>query len=750
MEEMRESHPLLRGGTDEEEKDNSFSHGFSKSQIEVLSSICEAFLPSLPAPSPSSEQQQQQALVSFYHSSASLPPFPDKVAEILVKRTLPEGLILVKLVLLILSTRLGTLFLCGWNCLDKDWPFINRFSRIQLEKREKILQRWSTATGFFPIRLTFSILKILSLLVFFTWIDKNMRNPSWEAIGYKMSPKRNPKSPPKEEISLEKGIVETIKEDDTTLLHSLTKKGLNVTKDPQENTYTVNCDVLVIGSGCGGGVAAAVLANSGKKVVVLEKGNYFTPEDYSSIEGPSMSELFESGGVLSTMDAQVMIMAGSTVGGGSAVNWSASIRTPDYVLRDWAVNQKISMYGSSSYQSAMDIVCKRIGVTEDCIKEGFQNQILRKGCENLGMDVEFVPRNSSNDHYCGSCSFGCKTGDKKGTQLTWLVDAVKNSAVIITGCKAENLIMENDSSSSRKRCLGVTTSILNKNITKKLQIHATVTISSGGSLLTPPLLIRSGLKNKHIGTNLHLHPVAVGWGYFPESKTEFSGSSYEGGIITSMHRVINPVDSSVRAIIQTPGIGPGSFAAFSPWTSGSAIKDRLTRFSRTANIFALVRDQGSGEVKIEKKIKYKFHETDKENLKVGLREALRILIAAGAEEVGTLRNDGQRINCKGIKEEEIEEFLDNVKFDGGPRSNGEKWCIYGSAHQMGSCRMGVSEEDGAVDENGESWEAKGLFVCDGSVLPSAIGMNPMVTIESTAYCISTRIAESMKKKKIEI
>ncbi|XP_071742478.1 long-chain-alcohol oxidase FAO2 [Rutidosis leptorrhynchoides] len=731
-------HPLLSGRP--RTRDQKYTHGFSSSQIQSLAAICHTFIPPIHPPS---NINTNKSLDDFYAASGSQAPVPQEVAERMVKRYPSDAVFLLKLVLMLLSTKLGTLLICGSACFDTKWPFIHSFSDLSLNKRERILQKWSNSqSSFLPLRLVFMMIKLMCFFIFFTMTDENSNNPYWEAIGYHVGVE-----PPKElrkERPLDKGVIETENESDATFMPSVKSKGLEV-EYGENGFYSIKCDVVIVGSGCGGGVAAANLAGAGYKVVVIEKGHYYVPEDYSLLEGPSMNELYDKGGIQSTLDGKITILSGSTVGGGSAINWAASIKTPDDVLRDWSVDKKIPMFGTDDYRTAMDVVCKRISVTYKCKEEGFQNKVLRRGCESLRLKVDVIPQNASENHFCGSCCYGCKTGDKKGTDSTWLVDAVGNSAVIFTGCKAERLVF--DKEHSRKRCRGVIATAESSTVTRKIQFEARVTVAAGGSLSTPPLLVSSGLTNRHIGRNLHLHPVLLAWGYFPPVSDEIKGKCYEGGIITSLHKVMSAREqlNNVRAIIEVASMGPASFATLFPWVSGADMKDKMTKYPRIVKLFSLVRDSSSGDIREEGKISYRFNKSDKENLKYGLQQALKILVSAGAEEVGTFRNDGQRIKCQGIKSSDLDEFLDSVEAIGGPKSRGEYWTNYCSAHQMGSCRMGCNEDEGGVDVNGESWEAKGLFVCDGSVLPTAVGVNPMITIESTAYCISKKLGQALNE-----
>ncbi|KAG0486258.1 hypothetical protein HPP92_008353 [Vanilla planifolia] len=193
----RRGHPLLRGGM----KKETYSHGFSRSQMEVLSAMCEAFIPALSAEeicsSDGKEDTPNKHLIAFYAASACQSPVPDEVADLMVRRGQKEGNLLVKIVLWMLGFRLGTLLLCGSSSFSERFPFINKFSDMSVEKREEVLLKWSRARLRFPLRITFLMVKIFCCFIFYSMTNEKSENPSWKAIGYSLLLIKNQKSPRK-------------------------------------------------------------------------------------------------------------------------------------------------------------------------------------------------------------------------------------------------------------------------------------------------------------------------------------------------------------------------------------------------------------------------------------------------------------------------------------------------------------------------------------------------------------------------
>lgn len=582
-------------------------------------------------------------------------------------------------------------------------------------------------------------------------VDEKNQNVSWKAIGYK-GPDPDFVNKQTSEHDIEQEDVDEPEEIFGPLYNgiidanTLTKSGFPVSiKHEASGGFVVKCDAVVVGSGSGGGVVAGILAKAGYKVLVLEKGSYLARKKLSLLEGPTMDQMYLSGGLIATEDTSVVVLAGSTVGGGSTINWSASIRTPDHVVREWSEKHELELFDSLLYREALDKVCERMGVQSEVCEEGFNNAVLRKGCQELGYQVQNIPRNSSPDHYCGWCCLGCKDGRKKGTSETWLVDLVNSgNGVILPGCEAVEVLHKKRKNG--KVATGVAFEFEYKGVKDICVVESNVTVVASGALCTPSLLRKSGLKNPNIGKNLHLHPVTMAWGYFPEKNQwpEESKKSYEGGIMTAMSTVVGDFDKSgYGAVIQTPALHPGMFSSLMPWTSGIDFKIRMSKFSRTAHVFALARDKGSGTVKSPNNISYHMEAEDEQNLQKGLEKVLRILAAAGAEEIGTHHSKGRSINVKKSTGQEFEKFV-KEESSRPLRDLSTQLC---SAHQMGSCRMGIDPKTSVVNQMGQSWEVEGLYLADTSVFPTALGVNPMVTVQAIAYCTAQSVVEALKRKK---
>ncbi|PNX87812.1 long-chain-alcohol oxidase FAO1-like protein, partial [Trifolium pratense] len=200
--------------------------------MDSLTSICEVVLPSLPMDIDAMKKLKKEDqhddddddddisiknVQSFFNISASQYPIPHEVAETILKRAVTEAVILIRVILWLLATRLGTLLICGLLCLSKEWPFINNFSSMSLDKREKIVQRGLNHKFLTPFRLTFAYIKVLCLFVFFSRVDENGDNPAWKAIGYVVSSSDEKTTNVTKKRPLEKGIIETMHENDSTL-----------------------------------------------------------------------------------------------------------------------------------------------------------------------------------------------------------------------------------------------------------------------------------------------------------------------------------------------------------------------------------------------------------------------------------------------------------------------------------------------------------------------------------------------------
>ncbi|KAJ4746346.1 Long-chain-alcohol oxidase [Rhynchospora pubera] len=698
-------------------------------EMESITALCDTFVPSIKASLECSISTQ-----AFYETSASMVGTPEILGGYLSEKLRHPLLWLLRTALWLLSTWYGTFILCGIKSLSGNFPYFQRFSQVEVKHREEIVLNWSLSY-FTILRMLFRAMKFLVHLIYFTQLDESNQNHAWKALDY-CGP--DPGHADEITISNSQSDADRLGPLYQALAYNLRPPQLLLPAKKSKPT-TISCDVVVVGSGAGGGVVAGVLARAGYKVIVLEKGGYNARSNLSLLEGPSLDQMYEANGFLATDDMGMLILAGSTVGGGTAINWSASFRTPDHVISEWKNEHGLDLFGSEAYAEAMDIVCNRMGVETGKVPpecESLSTSVLRRGCRELGHKVNDIPCNAPRNHDCGWCCFGCRRGHKKGTQETWLVDLLESgNGVILTGCKAIRVAHE-ERGHRRRVATGVLCQYGHGSSDMTLFVESKMTVVACGAINTPVLLKRSGLKNPNIGKHLRLHPVVMAWGHFPNCEKK----SYEGAILTAMAKVKSK--DGYGAVIQTPSLHPGMFSALTPWVSSADFKFQMTRFSRTAHIFTLVRDRGSGTVDSSGYIRYRMDPRDELTLKKGIEKMIRIMEAAGAEEIGTQHCKGDKVRAKSVSSHDFEEFVKTVK---GRDYRGLTTPIC-SAHQMGSCRMGKNEKTSVVDERGESWEVEGLYLADSSIVPTAIGVNPMVTIQSIAYCVSQSILQELRRK----
>ena len=565
------------------------------------------------------------------------------------------------------------------------------FSGLDQEQRTRVLV--GMGDSIFPLlRTGFQAFKRLCTSAAYSAVDAHGRNPLWALNGY---------PGPRGDRPASSGV-----------------PPLPITEpDGQE----LHADAVVVGSGAGGGVAAALLAASGKRVIVLEAGPRADPAEFTQLEAADMSRYYLDNALAATDDLGVVLLAGACVGGGTTVNWCTALRMSDKVAAQWGTASGGIDFGAS-LAPHYDAVSERLGLIA-VNEHNKNNAALLRGCQALGWHAACNLKNSVGcGDGCGYCGFGCVYGAKRSTAATYLLDAVGAGATIVADARVERVLVE------RAAARGVVAQYKGR----ELHVHAPLVVLAAGALRTPGILARSGIDSPHVGHHLKLHPTTALFASFDERI-----ETYIGPMQTVYSDQFGDLDDAYGAKMEVAPAHPG-LAAFSlPWRSREQHAAAMRESPHAAALISLTRDRGEGSVGLDKRgdVRYQVNEYDMRHMLDGLNGCIEVAFAAGARKVITLHQRIMELTREEATPERRRDFAEAILLgDSAPN----RLAVY-SAHQMGTARMNRDPGNGVVDERGAVNGMSGLYISDGSVFPLASGVNPMLTIMALARRMATGI-----------
>jgi long-chain-alcohol oxidase len=569
------------------------------------------------------------------------------------------------------------------------------FSKDSQAGRERTLLGWADAPEV-ERRAAFQALRKGILLTYYA-LPTEGPNPVDEALGYPgpLGPPENP--PPK------------------------TIKPLEIREDTE-----LECDVCIVGSGAGGGTAAGVLASAGLDVVVMEVGGYYSEEDFDGAELSGYGRLYLNGGGVATDDQSIGLLAGSCLGGGTTVNYTWCFRPPDHVRQEWKDRFGLDDWAGKDFDDSLDAVWERIGVSSETSIPSARDYAMRKGLDKLGWHSEEMQRNcrGCQEEVCRLCHYGCQIGAKQSTVKTWLQDAYDSGAGILVNTRGERILLE------RGAARGVEGRTADGH---KVTVRARAVACAAGALHTPALIVRSGIDSPAVGKNLMLHPVLIAWGIFDEEVRP-----WEGTLGATFSDEFLDLGEGYGVKYEHGANPPSILAIFAPWRGARESAELMQALRYTAGFGALQRARDAGEVVVGSDglptPRWALSGFDRDVMRKGLDGAAQILEAAGARRIYSSHAGWVSFDPGG--DGGRERLLDAADRCGwGPGQ-----VTLGSFHLMGTARMGRSREGSVCDANGEAWDVKELYVVDGSVLPTNLGVNPTVTIEAAAHKIARGMA----------
>nr|BFE88272.1 GMC family oxidoreductase [Planobispora longispora] len=493
----------------------------------------------------------------------------------------------------------------------------------------------------------------------------------------------------------------------------------------------IEADVVVVGSGAGGGTIAGVLAAAGRSVVVLEAGGASSERDYRQLEAEGKQMMYR-GGLSVSADGNVGLLAGYTLGGGTTVNWHNCVRPSDAVRREWAREHGLDGLDTEEFDRHLDAVLTRMGANDRCSDFNGPHQRMAEGAKALGWSMHTAVRNVDEAAYdpvaAGYTQFGDPSGSKRGTLNTYLRDAFDHGAKIIVHTRADRVLTEGG------RATGVEATRTDpvSGQTRRVTVRAADVVVACGALETPALLLRSGIGGPAVGHNLYLHPSAGIFGVYPEDQRAWWGPP-QAGIVDELR----DLGDGYGLLIEGSHYYTGVFAFQLARRDGREAKEAMSKLGRMADFLFVLREHAGGQVTIDEngEAVHTYALTDERDVAAyykGLRALAELHLAAGAEELWF--GATPPVFKRGDDFEAWMALLESIHIGAGG-------LFMGSAHQMGTARMGADPQTSVAKPNGELHDVAGVWIGDTSAFPTPSGANPMLTCMALAHRTAEHIAQ---------
>lgn len=471
-------------------------------------------------------------------------------------------------------------------------------------------------------------------------------------------------------------------------------------------------DVVVVGSGAGGAPLAYELSAAGYSVTVLEEGGHFPTESFGFDCCNAVKSLYWDGGMSFSIGIPAALCpVGKTVGGTTTINQGTALRMPPDVLREWNSDHGIEGLSYEELCLYYQAVEEFIFVSKpDPSVVGSNAHKFIEGARSLGLRAEYLPRNAKDCEGFGVCCFGCPSGAKQSTNVSYIPEAVAKGAQVFADCRVEEVLIKDG------RAQGVAGRFVDHEtgqVGPHLQVSARVVVIACGAIGTPTLLLRNRVANSsgQVGKNYRMHPVTQVVPIFDEKTEPHRGVSQSAWVDDficdgiSLETTVLPPDMLSMAIPH-PALRHAEI---------------MSRYPYTGLFGVMLKDTSSGRViprpLARSAIMYQPNRRDIDRMTFGNAVAAEIAFAAGASRVVTMISG----------HEELRSMADVERLKSS-RVKARQYFAMSGWHPMGTCRMGGDPDTSVVRPTGESWDVSGMFVCDASVFPTALGVNPQLTI----------------------